>query len=334
MRRIGGTMLDEWAKHFLKFSADNKSLAAELAKYSLKDAKDLWDVLEKRDKAMEVHEKKLGTAAIATYEAGVTSKKLAEFMKDKDFAAAKAALDEDCKHLEAELSALEDYCDKCRAAAEKAYVLAQKMAKALIADTTKEKHPEREKVEKLREALMTRFEDLSKAEKMRHKPPKYLMVFKKQYDKLIDHLIAEALKKGKDPEDQLEVPQPLTDKKLGALVKEAARLVGSINTSILKKEEIEAKAKKDQKPPAPGAPETPKVPDPAAEAFLAKAKRTFGKLQKIAEEAESLKAKFKAEIALLKEKTEILKQFKTIEQELERAQTCIEEGTVKAKKVV
>lgn len=323
-------ILDNWAKHFIKFKAETSTLSTELAKYALKHAEGLWDDLEKHDKSMETHEKKLGAAAIDAYEAGVTSKKLAEFMKDKDFATAKALLDEDRKQLVDELKSLDEYSAKCKAAAEKAYELAQRMSKAIMADKTKEKNPEREKVKKLREGLMTKFEELSKAAKLRYKPPKYMTVFDAQYDKLITHLIAEALKKGKDPEDQLEVPQPLTDKKLGAYVKEAARLGTSVNTSILKKEDIEEKAKKDAKSPAPG---TPSEPDPAAVAFVTKAKRTLGKLQKIAEDAEALKAKFKAEIALLKEKTDILKQFKAIEVEFEKAKVCIEEGTVKAKKV-
>ncbi|MGV8986395.1 MAG: hypothetical protein ACOH2H_08945 [Cypionkella sp.] len=326
-------MVDVWGKHYIKFLADFKSIKSELEKYTLDDAEDLWKALQARDKLMEGHEKKLAAAAISAYEAGVTSKKLPEFMKDKGFADAKKLLDNDRKLLVAELKMLDVHCDKCKVSAGKAYALAQDMTKALMADKTKDKNPEREKVKKLREGLMTTFAELTEANKIGFKPPKYMTVFDAQYDKLIDHLIADALKKGKDPEEQLEVPQPLTDKKLGALVKEAGRLGSSVNASILKKEAIEEKIAKEKGGTAPAGKDASKTLDPAAEAFLTKARKTFQKLQKVGDEGEALKKKFKAEIAALKERTEILKQFKSIEDEVEKAKTCIEEGTVKAKKV-
>ncbi len=321
-------MADDWTK----LVAAYKSLEPKLTKSSLEDCKDLWKGLQSLDKAMEAHEKKLGAAAIAAYEAGVISKKLAEFLKDKGFADAKKQLDGDRKLLVTDLKDLLGHCDTCKAGAAAGADLASQMAKALAAEKSKDKNPARDAVKKLRLDLVETVRALTEANNIRFQVPKYMTVFDSQYDKLIDHLIAEALKKGKDPEDQLEVPQPLTDKKLGALVKEAARYGGSINASILKKEEFEAKLKKDQDK-NPSSQTVPAGMDTTPLSYVDKAKRTFAKLEAIAAEAEALKKKFKAEIALLKEKTEILKQFKSIELEVEKAKSCIDEGTVSAKKI-
>ena len=345
--------LDDWGKHYIKFLAETKSLAAETANYNLDDTEGLWKALETTDKQMEGHEKKLGAAAIDAYEAGVVSKKLAEFMKHKAFADAKKALDIDRKNLVAGLKMLEVQCNKCKAGATKAYDLSQRMSKAIVGDKTKEKNPEREKVKKLREGVMATFEELTQAEKLRHKPPKYMVVFDAQYDKLIDHLIAEALKKGKDPKEALEVPQPLTDKNLGLLAKEATRYVTNIGGNVAEIESINGKVtsikdklsklKADRKAAeakgdAKAAAKAKEAEDAlgtdavalrdAAEALVGKADKSFEKLKAIVDKTEKLETQFKAEIALLaaKEQADLAAQFKAMRTNLKKTELNLEKA--------
>lgn len=309
-------MAEDWVKLFLKFSAANRSLAPELAKYTLDDADEIWKTLEARDKAMEVHEKKLGAAAIDAYKAGVSSKKLAEFMKDKAFATAKGFLDADRKLLVAELKLLEAHCEKCKASTTKAYTLAQEMAKALLADKTKVKNPEREKVEKLREGLMEQFDELSRAEKVRYKVPKYMKVFDAQYDKLIDHLIAEALKKGRDPAEEAEVPQPLSDKKLAAAVKDVGEMGASITETLDKKNKLKV------------------IDEKTLDTAMTKAWDTLEAMRKVQDYYDGLLKKFKKELAAFKERDEILKKVKAIGDEIAKAQKVLKEDANKAGKIV
>ncbi|MBI1172671.1 hypothetical protein GC209_14845 [bacterium] len=306
-------ILDDWSKTFIKFSAELRKLTPELQKYTMDDAETLLKAVQDRDSDLEKQEKKLRAAALAAYEAGMTGTKLADFLKDKDFADAKKLLDTSCKLLASELKLLDTHCDKCRASANKAYELAQAMAKAIAADKTKDKNLEREKVKKMREGLMAQFEELTNAYKLRYKVPPHLNVYEEQYDKFITHLIAKAMKKGKDPEKQLQVPVPLTDKKLGMMVKEADHLAAQVLANMTKNFAL-----KDSKPTA-------------AAPFLKKAEADVAKIRKISDEASALERKFKNEIAELKERLEILKQFKSIHETLEKSEKILEEGPPNAK---
>ena len=304
-------MADDWAK----WIADAKKLETKTKSLSLDDGKDHWKALQERDKLMEAHEKALGKAAIEAYEAGVTTKKLAEFMKDKGFAAALKLLENDRKMLVAELKLLEAHCDKCRAAVHLLDDMVGAMDKVLVASKGKDKSVERVAAKKVRDGLYERFQELSEASNLRYLPDKYMTSFDGQFDKLIEHLLAQALKKGKDPVEEVELPQPLTDKKLAATVKLAEHLRKDVETCVEKKKAM-------------------KVEDAKGEALLNKAWATLEELKEVSLKYEGLARKFKKDISVSKERDDIGKQIKAIAQQYEAALQALKAEAVRIGKAV
>lgn len=282
-------MADDWSK----LIADAKKLETKIKDLTLDEGKRLWKELQARDKSMEAHEKALQKAAIAAYEAGVGSKKVTEFMKDKGFAAAFKHLDGDRTSLKGELKDLETHCDKCKAAAHVVEDLIGVMDKALVTSKNKDKSAERSAAKKVRDGLYERFNDMNSASNLRYLPEKYMTGFDATFDKIVDHLIAEAFKKGKDPSEVAEVPQPVTEKKIQAGLKEAQQLQKTITTCLEKKAPLE-----------PG--------DARAEILNSKAWAALDELRKVANTWDALAKKFKKELAEVDPKGDVQDKIKEI----------------------
>ncbi len=299
-------MAEDWAK----LIAEAKKLESRFKDLTLEDAKALWKVLQDRDKSMEAHEKALQKAAIAAYEVGVGSKKVAEFMKDKGFAAAFKLLEADGKLLKPELKQLDTYCDKCSDAAKVVKDLIADMDKALTASKGKDKSAERTAAKKVRDALHERLDDMNAASNMSVLPEKYLTEFDKNFDKIIEHLIAEAFKKGKDPEAAAEIPQPLAEKKLAPALKEAQGLHKAVLTCVEKMKAL-----------------TP--PDPKLELLSAKAWDGHDALRDLTTEYEGLVRKFKKELAAADPKGDVEDKVKAIAKLFDEAHVALTKADAK-----
>lgn len=303
-------MADDWAK----LMAEAKKLETKFKDLTSDDGTALWKVLQARDRSLETHEKALQKAAIAAYEAGVGSKKLAEFLKDKGFAAAFKLLDADRKLLGSELKLFEAHCDKCKAAARVVEDLIEVMDRALNASKNKEKSPERTAAKKVRDALYARFNDMNTANNLRYLPDKYLTGFEATFDKIIEHLIAEAFKKGKDP-GAAEVPQPLAEKKLQAAVKTATDLHKTVMTCVTKMAALQ--------PPAP-----------QIELLSAKAWDAHNDLRDKATAFEALLKKFKKDLADADPKGEVEAKIKGIVKQYDEAHAALIKADAKVGKVL
>lgn len=304
-------MAEDWAK----LIAEAKKLESRFRDLSLEDAKALWKTLQDRDKSMEAHEKALQKAAIAAYEAGVGSKKVAEFLKDKGFAAAFKLLEADGKLLKPELKQLDTYCDKCSDAAKVVKDLIADMDKALTASKGKDKSADRTAAKKARDALHERLDDLNAASNLSVLPEKYLTDFDKNFDKIIEHLIAEAFKKGKDPEAAAEIPQPLTEKKLQAAQKEALALHKTVMTCVEKMKAL-----------------TPT--DPKLELLSTKAWEAHNALRDLTGDYEGLVKKFKKELAAADPKGEAEDKVKAIAKQYDEAHVALTKADAKVGKAV
>jgi hypothetical protein len=304
-------MADDWAR----MMADAKKLEARIRDLTLNEAKGFWKALQARDTSMETHEKALQKAAIAAYEAGVGSKKLSEFQKDKGFAAAFKLLEADRKLLVAELKQMEAQCDKCKVAARQVEDLIGVMDKALVASKTKEKSAERTAAKKVRDALYERFNDLNAASDLRYLPDKYMTGFDATFDKIIDHLIAEAFRKGKDPAEAAEVPQPLADKKLQAALKEAQALHKTVFTCLDKKTALQP-------------------PNAQIDLLTVKAWAAQDALHKLVMEFEALIKKFRKELAEADPKGEVEDRVKAIAKLHDAAREALGKDSAKAGKLV
>ena len=281
-------MADDWAK----LEADCKKLEPQIKKSSLAQATKLWQALLARDKVMDAHEKMLTKAATAAYEKGVKSKTVLEFMKDKAFSDAKKLLDTDRRLLVNELYELKLLCEGSDDLAKVMDKLSGKMAKAIKA--ANDDGPAGIKAKKLRDDLAASLKDVNEAAALRFKPDKYLTSFNQQYDKLIDHLLAEALKKVADTQDSDDLPAPLADKKLKASVDDAEDLADAVKAGL---DQAVAAKEKDPKTVA-----TP----------LKKASTALSELKKLSMRYQSLRIKFKKDIATAKDKTEIETQIGVI----------------------
>ena len=274
-------MADDW----VKLEANYKKLEPQIKKSTLAQANKLWGLLQTRDKMLETHEKTLAKAAIAAFDKGVKGKTVTEFMKDKGFGEAKKLLDTDRRLLVNELYELKLFCEGCFDLAKLMDNLSSQMAKAMKA--SKDKSPARTKVEKLSEALVNQLKDTNEAAAMRFRPDKYLTSFNGQYDKLIVHLLEQALKTGAENKEDDELPQPLTDKKLKEAVQQCKDLHEAVEENA-----NDALGLKSQGSKATAGP-------------MKKAATALSDLKKLALRYDGLRSKFKKEIAASKEKSEI-----------------------------
>lgn len=305
-----GIMANDWAK----LIADAKKLEVKFKNLTLDDGNTLWKELQSRDKSMETHETSLQKATLAAYEAGVGSKKVAEFLNDKGFAAAYRLLDTDRKLLGDELKLLEAHCDKCKSAADLVEAQIAVMDKALVSSKGTDKSAERTAAKKVRDGLYLRFNDMNAASNLRYKPDKYMTGFDKTFDKIVDHLIAEAFKKGKDPANVAEIPQPLSDKKLPAAVKVAQGLHKVVMTCA---EKMLA----------------PKTPAPQIELLSAKAWAAQNDLRDTVTDFEGLVKKFKKELAAADPKGEVEDKVKAMAKLYDEAHVALIKADNKAGKV-
>ncbi len=311
MRRKRGILAEDWTK----LIADAKKLDVKFKSLTSDDGHALWKDMQTRDKQMEVHEKALQKAAIVAYEAGVGSRKVAEFMKDKGFAAAFKLLDGDRTLLGSELKLLEAHCDKCKVAAGVVEDLIGVMDKALMATKGSDKSAERTAAKKVRDAMHVRFLDLNAANNLRYKPDKYMTGFDKTFDKIVDHLIVEAFKKGKDPAVVAEIPQPLSDKKLPAAVKAAQELHKIVMTCAGKIVAL-----------------TP--PDPQIELLTGKAWAAHNDLRDKVTEFEGLVRKFKTELQAADPKGKVGDKIKAVAKLYDEAHAALVKADKKVGKVV
>ena len=274
-------MADDWAK----LEADYKKLEPQIRKSTHAQATKLWQALVARDKLLDTHEKMLSKAALAAYEKGVKGKTIGEFLKDKAFGDAKKLLDTDRRLLVNELYELKLYCEGCAELAKPMDKLSEKMAKVIKA--AKDDGPSGAKAKKMRDELAASLKDVNEAAALRFKPDKYMTSFNQQYDKLLDHLLAEALKKAADKPDDDELPQPLTEKKLKDALQQCKDMHEAVEYSL-----NDALGLKSQGPKVTAAP-------------VKKAATTLTDLKKLAMRYEGLRLKFKKEIAGSKEKADI-----------------------------
>ncbi len=304
-------MADDWTK----LIADARKLEVKYKDLTLDDGKTLWKALQARDKSMETHEKALQKATLAAYEAGVGSKKLAEFMKDKGFAAAYKLLDADRTLLGSELKLLEAHCDKCKAAARVVEDHISDMDRALVASKGKDKSAERSAAKKVRDGLYERFNDMNAASNLRYLPDKYMTGFDATFDKIVEHLITEAFKKGKDPADVAEIPQPLAEKKLHTAVKEATEWHKTVMTCAEKLTAL-------------------MPPNPQIEVFSTKAWAAHNDLRDKTSEFEALVRKFKKELAEADPKGEVAAKIKGIAKLYDEAHAALIKADSKVGKVL
>lgn len=198
-------MAEDWAK----VEAEIGKLQAKCKSYSLDGANKLWHAIQTRDKLIETHEKAFEKAVLAAHEAGIVGKTVADFAKNKGFVDAKKLLEADRKALVGELKALDTYCDECDSLGKIGDKMNEAVLKSLKA--AKVSSPAQRKVEKLRLELAAKVKDLFSAHALGFKPEKFLTTFNAQFDKLIDHFLAEALKKAKPAKEEGEMPRPLSE---------------------------------------------------------------------------------------------------------------------------
>jgi hypothetical protein len=277
-------MAEDWAK----VEAELGKLLAKCKPYSLDGATKLWHAIQTRDKLIEAHEKALEKAVIAGHEAGIVGKSVADFAKDKGFSDAKKLLDADRKALVGELKALDEYCDACDALGKVGDKMNETVLKSLKA--AKVSSPAQRKVDKMRLELAAKVKDLFSAHALGFKPEKFLTTFNAQFDKLIDHFLAEALKKAKPAKDAGEMPQPLASSKNKKRIKDMAELDKRIEK--LCKDALAAAADK--------------APQKAMK-LLETAQFQLEAMQKIYGEFAKLVSKFKTDIAASKDHDDVKK---------------------------
>lgn len=300
-------MAEEWSK----LEADYKKLEQQIKKSTFAQADRLWQALLARDKLMDGHEKLLTKAAQVAFEKGVTGKTVVEFMKDKGFGDAKKLLDTDRRLLVNELYELKVYCEACDALAKVMDKLSEKMAKAI--KLANDPGPAGVKATKLRLELALSLKDVNEAAALRFKPDKYMTSFNQQYDKLLGHMLTEALKQVSEAKDDDALPQPLVEKQLQAVVVQSEKLRVGVTKAL---DEALAATAKDPK---------------AAAAPLKKAATALGELKKLAMRYQGLRTKFKKDIAGSKERTDIEGRISEIVANFEAAETQFKAKIAKLK---
>lgn len=277
-------MAEDWAK----VETEIVKLLAKSKPYSFDGANKLFHAIQSRDKQIETHEKAFEKAVLAAHEAGVVGKAVADFAKNKGFVDAKKLLEADRKALVAELKALDVYCDECDSLGKIGDKMNEAVLKSLKA--AKVSSPAQRKVDKLRGELAAKVKDLFAAAALGFKPEKFLTTFNAQFDKLIDHFLAEALKKAKPSKEEGEMPRPLSDANNNKRIKDMTDMEKRIDK--LCKEALAAAADKS--------------PQKAMKALEA-AQFQLGAMQKIYGEFAKLVSKFKKEIAASKDHDDVKK---------------------------
>lgn len=273
-------MAEDWGK----WQKEWDKLEPKAKRLSKAQSDKLMAAVKARDKLIETHEKAFGKAVLIAWEKGVKGKTLAEFLKSKEVAEVKKLLDTDRRELALEITEVQVYCKDCDALAKPIDKLTDAMGKAI--KSTKEKSPEREKAKLLFKAIQDKLKDIHEASQLHFKIDNFLTAFNAQYDKWLAHLLAEALKKTKDKEDD-DLPAPLEEKKLKLALQEAKDLNDAVQVPM-------AEAMSDAKG------------DAKAQAVLVKtAAKALSDFKALNARHKGYLSKFKKEISVAKERKEI-----------------------------
>lgn len=216
------------AKEWGKFQAEYKKLLPKIKKHPLGEATKMHSRIKKSLATAWEGEDYFRESMAKARENGVTSEKLADFMKDKDYKDGLTAWNKSVNIHHGEVKIMVEYCDEAKALHQQMALLLANIDKDL--NKRKGSSGSKKDIESLQKTLTKETPEMKKTSEAIGKLNAAQKMYAANFKRTLDKIMKEDASKQAQSKDKTELPQLLVDRMLKKNSNAVSKLFKSINS--------------------------------------------------------------------------------------------------------